>query len=352
MTPEDARLDVEAYQFRSIVPSLRFGTASDRYAGWIGQIYSEEWRKSVKKRKRTMGGKKYDEQTVAVGSVEEYFEHFSTLEIDFTFYRALVDADNLPTNNYFVLQRYADAAPPDAQFILKAPQQISARLLRRSGPDGLRYEDNPTLLDDALFIQSFVRPAEKILGSRLVGIILEQEYQRKGSSVTCEVNIAEFDRFFDALPETPQIHIELRSPHLLTPEYFAWLRHAGVGHVFSHWTWLPSIGEQWARSDEQTSAANKDLVCRLLTPRKMPYAKAYALAHPFEKVVEELSATPQAHAMITETAGMAIESLKKGMAPIIISNNRAWGNAPSLAQKVATRILDELGESGLREPPF
>jgi len=352
MISEDAQQHIDAYEFRSLIPSVRFGTASDRYAGWIGQIYSEEWRKGAKKRKRTLGGKKYDEQTVAVGSTAEYFEHFSTLEVDFTFYRALVDADNLPTNNYFVLQRYADAAPPDAQFVLKAPQQISARLLRRSGPNGLRYEDNPTLLDPELFLQSFVRPAELILGSRLIGIILEQEYQRKGSSVSNEENIVAFDHFFSVLPDIPQVHIELRSPHLLTPEYFAWLRHAGVGHVFSHWTWLPSIADQWNRSDQQSSAANKDLVCRLLIPHKMPYAKAYELAHPFDRVVKELSETPQAAAMIDETAGMAIESLNKGITPIIISNNRAWGNAPSLAQKVAARILEEMGDREVDKAPF
>jgi hypothetical protein len=30
----------------------------------------------------------------------------------------------------------------------------------------------------------------------------------------------------------------------------------------------------------------------------------------------------------------------------VIANNRAWGNAPSLAQAIATRVLDEVQRRG------
>jgi len=306
MNLDDRQQQINDYEFRSLINSVKFGTASDRYAGWIGQIYSEDWRKGVSKRKRSLGGKKFEEQTLPVQSVEEYFDHFNTLEIDYTFYRALLDKDGAPSNNYFVLQRYADAAPPNAEFLLKAPQEVTARVLRRQGPDGPTYESNPSFLDTGIFTSAFVEPAGNILGSRFSG--------------------------------------ELRSPHLLTPHYFDWLEHQGIGHVFSHWTWLPSIGEQWKMSGNRFTAENKEVVCRLLTPRRMPYAKAYAFAHPFDSDVPELSETPQAQAMIEETSALAIESLKKGITPVIISNNRAWGNAPNLAQKVARRIVEEMEE--------
>jgi uncharacterized protein YecE (DUF72 family) len=39
-----------------------------------------------------------------VDSVGEYFEHFPVLEIDFTFYRPLLDQDNDPTQNFQVLE--------------------------------------------------------------------------------------------------------------------------------------------------------------------------------------------------------------------------------------------------------
>ena len=154
MNPDELQQQINNYEFREVIDSVRFGTVSDRYAGWIGQIYSEEWSAGVSKRKRTLGGKKFEEKTVPVQSVEEYFEHFSTLEIDYTFYRTLLEKDGAPSNNYFVLQRYADAAPPDAQFLLKAPQQVTARILRRRGPDGATYENNPTFLDTHIFTRS------------------------------------------------------------------------------------------------------------------------------------------------------------------------------------------------------
>ena len=345
MNLRDQLRKIHDYEFRSVIDRVHFGTASDRYAGWIGQIYSEEWLSGVSKRNRTLGGKKFEERTVPVHSVEEYFEHFSTLEIDYTFYRALLDKDGTPSNNYFVLQRYADAAPLNAQFLLKAPQSVTARVLRRRGPDGPDYTGNPSFLDSNIFIAAFVEPALRILGSRFTGVLFEQEYQRKGNSISDEENVSQFEQFFSALPSGPQVHIELRSPHLLTPHYFDWIEHRGIGHIFSHWTWLPSIGEQWNLSGKRFTAANKHVVSRLLTPRKMPYARAYALAHPFDSDVPELSETTQARAMIDETAALVIESLKKGKTPMIISNNRAWGNAPNLARKVATRIVEEMASA-------
>ncbi|MBW1931383.1 MAG: hypothetical protein JRJ13_19920 [Deltaproteobacteria bacterium] len=34
--------DIQSFRFRSIHPKLLMGTGSDRYAGWLGQIYSPQ----------------------------------------------------------------------------------------------------------------------------------------------------------------------------------------------------------------------------------------------------------------------------------------------------------------------
>ena len=74
--------------FRGLHPDISLGTASDRYAGWIGQIYSKEkYDKRISRRPKVMKGKTFSEETLPVDSLEEYFEHFSILEIDYTFYR-------------------------------------------------------------------------------------------------------------------------------------------------------------------------------------------------------------------------------------------------------------------------
>ena len=33
---------LESFHFRNLHPKVLIGTASDRYAGWIGQIYSQD----------------------------------------------------------------------------------------------------------------------------------------------------------------------------------------------------------------------------------------------------------------------------------------------------------------------
>ncbi|RMF58426.1 MAG: DUF72 domain-containing protein, partial [Bacteroidetes bacterium] len=136
-------------------------------------------------------------------------------------------------------------------------------------------------------------------------------------------------------------HIELRSDHLLVPAYFDWLAARGIGHVFSHWTWLPPIREQWVRCGQRFTARDGNAVARLLTPLRMKYEEAYALAYPFDRPVPALSETPAARNMILDATALVFQAERQDALLNLILNNRAWGNAPSLAQAIAYRILDE-----------
>jgi len=338
----ECRERAAAYAFRGLLPYLRFGTASDRYAGWIGQIYPEHYAKAVKTRKRKLGGQTFEERTVPIASVGDYFEHFDVLELDFTFYRPLLDAEGRPTNNLFVLEQYADQAPADARFLLKAPQTFFARKLRRSRDGKVVYEKNPSFLDAGGVTRQFIEPARTLLGDRLSGLLFEQEYQRRAESPDPLENIAELDGFFRALPGDVQAHLELRSAHLLVPPYFDWLADRGLGFVFSHWTWLPPLREQWRLCGARFTAADGTAVARLLTPLRMPYAEAYALAYPFDRAVPALSETKQARDMVLDAVALALQAEARGAVLHLIANNRAWGNAPALAQAIAFRLLDEL----------
>ncbi len=335
--PAERRRAAEAYDFRPAHPHLRVGTASDRYAGWIGQIYPEGT--SVSTRKRTLGGKPFEEGKVPVESVRDYFEHFSVLEIDFTFYRPLLEDDGEPaSSSFFPLQKYAEHAPSDAVFLLKAPQQFFARTLRR----GSGFEANADFLDAEGYVRRFHEPAQKLLGERLGGVLFQQEYQRVGSSPGSEENVEALDEFFRQLPEGgPQAHLELRSEHLLTEGYFDWLARRGLGFVFSHWTWLPPIREQWRRCGERFTAADGQAIARLLTPRNMKYADAYAEAHPFDKPVPALSETPEARDMVLDATALVFQAEAQNAMLNLICNNRAWGNAPDLARAAVGRVLDE-----------
>lgn len=83
------------------------GTTSDRYAGWIGQIYSEaRYEKGNSRRSHEVGDKTFNEETLPGESVAEYFEHFPLLEIDYTFYRLLLEKGGKPTQNFHILKSY------------------------------------------------------------------------------------------------------------------------------------------------------------------------------------------------------------------------------------------------------
>ena len=341
----DARRKAADYDFRSFSESTRFGTASDRYAGWIGQIYPASYEQELSSRSRKLGGKSYQERTLPIRSVGDYFEHFEVLEIDFTYYRPLLNPDLTPSNNSFVLEQYAAASPSNARFILKAPQQYVTRTLRRSRDGQTTYEDNPDFLNASAYTKQFVEPALSILGDRLIGIIFEQSYQRVADSPPEDQNIAELDGFFKEVPNDVQSHLEIRSPHLLTPAYFAWLESKGLGFVFSHWTWLPPVREQWTRCNKGFSAADGNTIIRLLTPLRLSYAKAYEQAYPFDKPVDAIVNSAGGKNMILDVTALAFQAHKQGAVLNIIANNRAWGNSPALAQAIAYRIIDHVEQT-------
>ena len=144
--------DPSTYTFRDLHPNVLMGTASDRYAGWLGQIYSKErYGDKISKRSKTVGSQTMTEETLPVESVEEYFEHFSVLELDFTFYRVLLDRDLKPTRNYHVLRTYAKHLGRDDRLILKVPQIIFAQKLWRGGT----FVENPDYLSAEVFTRQF-----------------------------------------------------------------------------------------------------------------------------------------------------------------------------------------------------
>jgi uncharacterized protein YecE (DUF72 family) len=138
----------KAFQFRNLHPQLFIGTASDRYAGWIGQIYSRDrYEGQITKRSRIISGRPIIEEILPVDSVEEYFTHFHVLEIDFTFYRPLLDQDGQPTQNYQVLENYRRHLKDGDRIILKVPQVITAQKIHR----GEQYLENEAYLNPKIF---------------------------------------------------------------------------------------------------------------------------------------------------------------------------------------------------------
>lgn len=337
------------YALKDVHPQLRFGTASDRYAGWIGQIYPDAMEAQVTTRKKKLAGRTFEERLVPVESTSEYFKHFAVLEIDFTYYRPLIDVDGSELSTLHLIRRYIEHAPNDALFLLKVPRMFFSRWLRTYVGGKPGYTENAEYLSIDHYLPMFHDPAVSILGSQLAGLVFEQEYQRKGDTPEIDDYVADLEAFFSGVPDNARLHIELRSEHLLQPTYFEWLESRGIGHVFSHWTWLPPIRKQWALAGERFTGKSDALV-RLLTPLRVPYADAYAKTWPFDAVVPEVADTRQAHQMIDDTAALAFQAIEQGKTLNIVANNRAWGNAPELAQTVADRIMAEMRRRAQERP--
>jgi len=330
--PAEAHAKIEHYDFRDLHPKLFMGTASDRYAGWIGQIYSRErYGDRIGRRSSTVGGKSFVEEVLPVESVEEYFRHFRILELDFTFYRPLLDKDGKATQNLHVLRTYSQYLNQTDRLILKVPQVVFAKRLWRKG----QHIENEEYLNPEIFTHQFYEPALGILAAWLDGLIFEQEYQRKQDRLSPKEQAAELDAFFDAIPKDNRYHVELRTETFLSKPVLSILEKYGVGQVLSHWTWLPPLSRQFAISGRKFLNAGKRAIIRLMTPRGMRYEDAYARAHPFNTMVDGMM-DPR---MVSETAQIMQAAIEADTQINVIINNRAGGNAPTIAQHIARRFL-------------
>ena len=71
-----------------------------------------------------------------------------------------------------------------------------------------------------------------------------------------------------------------------------------------------------------------------MTPLDMAYNESYANAFPFDKIIPEML-DPE---MIEDTAKIVNEAIKDRAQVNLIINNRAGGNAPLIAEKIANRL--------------
>ncbi len=333
MTPDTKKvLSSEHFQFRDLHPNVRIGTASDRYVGWVGQIYSpKRYTGQINSRVKRVKGKSFVEEVLPVQSVVEYFQHFGTLELDFTFYRPLRGKDGQPTRNFHLLRAYRQYLGRDDRIIVKVPQIVFSKKLRRGG----KFLSNDQYLDPAIFLNQFYEPALELLEPWLDGLIFEQEYQRKEERSSPQTQAEELDVFFGQIPKDTRYHVELRTETLLTAPLFDVFETHGVGQVLSHWTWLPPLLRQFGLSGKRFLNGGKRCIIRLMTPRNMRYEDAYAKAHPFNEMVNGML-HPQ---MVTETADLMKIAVQEDVGINVIVNNRSGGNAPLIAQQIATRFL-------------
>lgn len=342
-TTPDKNISNAAFFFRDLHPNVFMGTASDRYSGWIGQIYSRErYGDRISKRSKSVGGRSVTEEVLPVESVEEYFRHFSLLELDFTFYSLLLDQDLKPTSTYRVLETYRRYLSKTDRLILKVPQVVFAQKVMRGG----KFRENPDYLNPEIFTRRFYEPAKELFGSAITGFIFEQEYQLKRERIPPDAFVKALQGFFRKIPGDERYHIEVRTETLLSVPYFQWLAQQGIGQVLSHWTWLPPLRKQFIKGAQRFLNAGKHCVIRLMTPRGMRYEEAYHKAFPFDRLVDGMMSAN----MVEEAAEIMQEATRRGVNVDVVINNRAGGNAPLIAQKVSERFLLATSKKALSDP--
>jgi uncharacterized protein YecE (DUF72 family) len=324
--------NLDKFDFRGLHPRVFIGTASDRYAGWIGQIYtSENYEGRVTSRSHTVGGKSFTEKVLPVASVSEYFQHFRALELDFTFYDTILNAEGKPTNTHRALNAYAGHMPEAGRLLLKVPQKIFARKVWNKQ----EYVDNENYLNAVLFKQRFYEPALALLSPWLSGFVFEQEYQRSAGRTSIGQFARDLDRFFSSIPRDGGYHLEIRTSAFLEEPVFEVMKAHGIGQVFSHWTWLPPLSGQFKKIGCKFLNEKKDCLIRLMTPRGMRYEQAYRKAHPFDSLIPGML-DPR---MVEDTARIMKKAVSERANAYVIVNNRSGGNAPLTAQQIARLFI-------------
>jgi uncharacterized protein YecE (DUF72 family) len=330
-------IDPDKFLFRNLHHRIKIGTTSDRYSGWLNQIYTPAlYAGRITKRTNRVGGKSYTEEVLPIDSLIEYFQHFDILEIDYTFYSLLLEPDASdeikfkPTNSLNTLTRYKEHLKKDDGLILKVPQVICAKKIYRAG----KYVDNDQYLNPEIFTHQFYEPAVSILGPALKGFIFEQEKHWNQDRQKFEDVAHDWNTFFGAVPKDKRYHLELRHESYLKKPVFEMMRDHNVGQVLSSWTWLPRLLKQFAYADNSFTNLSECII-RLNTPMKMSYEKAYEVAFPFDKLVDGMM-QPET---IPETVTLIRKAIERSVNLYVIINNRAGGNAPMIAREIVNNFL-------------
>ena len=192
-------------------------------------------------------------------------DHESLLGLaHYTFYRPLLDKDGKPTQNFHVLKNYRQHTKEGDLVLLKVPQVIIARKLRK-GPG---FVENDAYLNPEIFAKQFYQPPLEILGPCLNGSIFEQEYHPKNDRFPPAKIAQDLDQFFGKIPQDNRYHIELQTEAYWSGPVYEVLKKHGIGLVFFHWTWLPPLRKQFARVNKIFFNSGKQVVIRLMTPRR------------------------------------------------------------------------------------
>lgn len=240
------------------------GTSSWKYAGWRGQLYTDD--------RYTFRGK-FAEKRFEALCLAEYAGVFPTVGVDATYYR-------FPDER--LIRGFASQVPPGFRLSFKVTDEITLKRFTRLPRFGHRSgQSNAGFLDAALFTDRFLAPCATC--RERIGVLMFEfsrfypnDYSRGRDFV------ADLDGFLGRLPSGWHYAVEIRNRQFLQPEYFATLAAHGVAHVFSSWEGMPSLAEQQDLAAEQPRAGFT--VARLLLRPGRAYEEAVERFSPYTEI--------------------------------------------------------------------
>lgn len=298
----------------SALPLLKCGTSTWAYEGWQGLVYHRSYPKG-----------RFKKDCLAEYARYEYRGQrlFQTVGLDQTFYRPPTSAQ---------LAHYAEQLPPGFEMCSKVWEEITIPRFADQARYGAKAgRDNPRFLDAGLFRDQVVAPYAEVFKSFTGPFLLE--FQRTG--IEPEDFLTRLDHFLGALPRDFCYAVEVRNPRILGSRYGEILRAHGAAHVYNHWTYMPALAEQHSRLDETFTAPF--VVLRLLTPLRMKYEDAVAMAEPYNRIVRALPA------MRKDTVALVGQAMRESRRVYVLVNNRAEGCAPLTVQAIVDQFLPPAG---------
>lgn len=300
---------------RSRLPaSLRLGTSSWSYPGWIGTVWAQE----------------YSESKLSKQGLRAYAEHplLRTVSLDRAFYRPL------RVDQYAA---YAAQVPADFRFVVKAPSLVADALIR--GESGYGLQPNTQFLDSDLAVREFAQPALEGLRDRLGVLLFQLSPIPPLLLQDIPALLRRLGAMLQALPSlqelAPQaiVAVELRNAELVRPELAALLRSCGATYALGLHAKMPPIDAQLPLLRALWPGP---LVCRWNLHRRhgaYGYEEAKRLYGAFDRLVDPDPETRNTLArVIAGTTGA-------GYPAYVTLGNKAEGSAPlsvaALAEAVA-----------------
>lgn len=289
--------------------TIRFGTMSWTFPGWIGKVYPEG---TPKTRLADRGLPVYASQPL-----------FRAVEVDRTYYEA-------PAADFF--RGLAAQVPDDFQFLVKAHEEcVVFRFPTHARYGKRRGEANGRFLDAAYAADAVVAPYLEGLEAK-AGALLFQ-FPPQPLDAPPEAFAERLHDFLRRLPRGPAYAVELRNVELFTPAYGAALLDAGALHCHNAWSFMPPVIQQ---AKAIPPGARRPLIVRWLLRPGDNYEAAGKRCEPFDRLREE---DPSARAGI---ATLIAKAHAHGVPALVMVNNTAEGCAPESIALLAREIADRI----------